>query len=213
MGMRNKAIPSINNNGHFHVNGMNHTPYSSKLLIYENCNSYPHMCLCYWPYSSHLTLQSDTSEGDLWLCSWMEAKEGEVLSHCPLQLIFTQDKASFIHFPCRCFIGLPQNWWAMMAPQFKMELGGVKCRMCRTTWRRRRGTGSVRVRTRKQEGWVDEWRREERKKFQLEQCELELSNKSWKTSQAAPSLVNHRGANMEGISIDWACISSFGIFV
>lgn len=96
---------------------MNHThPDSSKPLIYENCNSYPHMCLCYWLYSSHLTRGSDTSKGDLWLCSWMEAKEGEALSHCALQLIFTQDKASFIHFPCQSFIGLSQNGWVMMAP-------------------------------------------------------------------------------------------------
>lgn len=39
----------------------------------------------------------------------MVAEEEEVLSHCPLQLIFTQDKASFIHFPCQCFIGLPEK--------------------------------------------------------------------------------------------------------
>lgn len=44
---------------------------------------------------------------------------------------------------------------------------------------------------------MDEWRREERKKFQLEQCELELSNKSGKISQAeatCPFLINQRGA-------------------
>lgn len=80
----------------------------------RRCNSSPHMFLSYRLCSSHLTLQGDTSEGDLWLCVWMEAKEGEALSHCPLQLIFTQDKASFIRFPARILLVSPKmggRWW------------------------------------------------------------------------------------------------------
>lgn len=81
------------------------------------------------------------------------------------------------------------------------------------------GTGSVRVRTRKQDGWVDEWRREKRKKFQLEQCELELSNKSGKISQAeatCPFLINQRGANEKGtqywLSMDIKLWYFFGFY-
>lgn len=108
------------------------------------------------------TLRSDTSEGDLWLCPWMEAKEGEVLSHCPLRLIFNPGQGLF-HPPSLTvfYWTLPKkNGWAMTGPRnSKMELGEVKCRMCGTAWRRRRGTGSVGVRGRKQEGpggWMEE---------------------------------------------------------
>lgn len=123
--------------------------------FYEMCNSHPHMFLCNWWYRGHLTLWSDTSKDDLWLHSWMVAREREVPSHCLNQLIFTQDKASFSSFPCQRFIGLSQNGWAMIVPQFSMKLSEVRGQMCRTAWRRK-GTGSFRVRTSKLEGWVDE---------------------------------------------------------
>lgn len=60
--------------------------------------------------------------------------------------------------------------------------------MCRTARKRRRGTGSVEVRTRKQQGWVDEWRTDERKKFQ---CELKLSNKS-RAENNCPFVISQR---------------------
>lgn len=87
------------------------------------------------------------------------------------------------------------------------ENGGVKCQMCRTARRRRRRReiGSVEVRTRKQQGRVDEWREDEREEFQLKQCELELSNKSGKISWAennSPFLMTQR------CSVDWAWTSS-----
>lgn len=102
-------------------------PDSSSLLIYDECNSCPHMCSCYRPYSSHLTLRSDTSEGDLWLCPWMEAKEGEVLSHCPLRLIFNPGQGLF-HPPSLTvfYWTLPKKKWVGDdgPPQFKNGTGG-----------------------------------------------------------------------------------------
>lgn len=56
------------------------------------------------------------------------------MSRCPLPLIFSQDKASFIHFSCSVFHFrlLGQNWcMGEGPPQFKTELGEVECRMCR----------------------------------------------------------------------------------
>lgn len=138
-----------------------------KPLIYEKCNPNPHTFLRFCPVSSHLTLRSDRSKGDLWLFSWMDAKEGRSCPLCPLQFIFTRDKAAFILM----FYWAVLKWPGDDGPTIQM-CGEFKGRLCGTAWRRNR---KCRGRNKKALGMNS---RIEKGMNYILKCELELNNKT-----------------------------------
>lgn len=164
-------------------------PDSSSLLIYDECNSCPHMCSCYRPYSSHFY----SPERHIWGRPVTLPLNGGKGRGGPVPLstsINLQPRTRPLSstFPDSLLLDSPKKkmggrWRAPAIQKWNWGRSNVGCVGRREEEGEEQevsGSGGESRRDR-----VDEWRREERDIFQIEQCELELGNKRGEISQAA----------------------------